>query len=246
MWIGNPAQPVIQRYGVIQSSPSWWNLRAGYLSDFIYRAKFKDEFRLPGVTYSSSYIQLSTDAGLITFNIKNVCDFYTILGSSKLQLDHEVYTTPEFAWGVGTKFIFFRAGSFRVGADFKYFQTDQKPLYFVSDGYAYNVESDYHLKYSETQVSVGMSYRIPLLSPYLQVSYLIAKLEPHPYIAAVRMPLSADGDTPVDIISKSVMGQRRWGLAIGMTIISNCKGSITLESRMLNQNAVNMTGEIRF
>lgn len=246
MLIGNPGQPVIQRYGLVQSSPSWWNLRVGYLSDYIYRAKFKDEFQFPHTATSSSYIQLSTDAALLTFNIKNVFDFYGIAGSSSLQLDHEVYTNRELAWGFGGKFIFFRSGCLRIGADFKYFETDQKPLYFVSEGLPYNIESDFHLKYSEIQAAVGMAYRIPLLSPYIQVTYLIAKLEPHPYIAAVRLPQAGFGDTPVDIISKSVIGQRRWGLAVGATIVSNCKGSITLESRMLNQNAVNINGEIRF
>lgn len=246
MLIGNPGQPVIQRYGVLQSSPSWWNLRVGYLSDYVYRAKFKDEFRFPDMATTSSYIKLSTDAALITFNIKNVCDLYGIVGSSSLQLDREVYTNRELSWGFGGKFIFFRAGCLRIGADFKYFETDQEPLYFVADGLPYNVESDFHLKYSEFQAAVGMSYRIPLLSPYIQVTYLISKLEPNPYIAAVRLPQAGFGDTPVDIISKSVIGHRRWGLAVGATIISNCKGSITLESRMLNQNAVDVTGEIRF
>jgi len=246
MLIGNPGQPVIQRYGVVRSAPSWWSFRAGYLSDYIYRAKFQDEFKFANTATSSSYIKLSTDAALITLNFKNVVDFYGIAGSARLQLDHEVYTNREFAWGFGGKFIFFRAGALRVGADFKYFETSQKPLYFVSDGFAYNIESDFHLQYSEIQAAIGMSYRIPLLSPYIQVTYLISKLEPHPYIAAVRLPQANFGDTPVDIISKSVIGQKRWGLAVGATIISAGKSSLTLESRMFNQNAVDLTGEIRF
>jgi hypothetical protein len=246
MLIGNPGQPVMQKCGVLQSVPSWWNLRAGYLSDYIYRAKFKDEFQFPNMPRSSSYIQLSTDAALLTLNIKNVFDFYGIVGSSSLQLDHEIYTNREFAWGVGGKFIFFRSGSFRIGADFKYFETDQKPLYFVSEGLPYGVESDFHLKYSEIQAAIGMAYRIPLLAPYIQVTYLISKLEPHPYVAAVRMPQAEFSDTPVDIVSKSVIGRRRWGMAVGATIISNSKGSLTIESRMINQNGVDVTGEIRF
>ncbi|MDP1609144.1 MAG: hypothetical protein Q8L98_07515 [Chlamydiales bacterium] len=246
MLIGNPGQPLIQKYGVLQSCPTWWSLRAGYLSDFIYRAKFKDEFPSLDTPKTSSYVQLSTDAALLTLNIKNVFDFYGIVGSAAMQLDHEVYTNKEFAWGVGGKFIFFRSGSIRLGADFKYFETDQKPLYFVSDALTYNVESDFHLRYSETQVAVGAAYRTKLLSPYLQVTYLISKLDPHPYVAAVRIPLAEFADTPADIDSKSVIGSKRWGLAVGATIISGSKGSLTLESRMINQNAVDLTGEIRF
>ena len=246
MLIGNPGQPVMQRYGVIKSTPSWWSFRAGYLSDYVYRSKFKDEFHFPNVTESSSYIKLSTDAALITLNIKNALDLYAMGGSARLQLDHEVFTNQQPAWGVGGKFIIFKSGCLRVGADFKYFETDQKPLYFVSDGMAYNVESDFKLRYTEMQAAVGMSYRIPLLSPYVQVTYLISKLEPDPYIATVRMPQAEYADMPVDIVSKSVIGQRRWGLAIGATIVSGNKGSITLESRMFNQNAVDVNGEIRF
>lgn len=246
MLIGNPAQPVLQKIGVIQSDPTWWSFRVGYLDDYVYRAKFKDEFKFPSVVDTSSYIKLSTDAALVTLNFKNVFDIYGIAGSSQMQLDHEVYTQSEPAWGFGTKFVFFRSGGFRIGADFKYFETVQKPLYFVSEGLPYNVDSDFRLKYTEIQGAVGMSYKIPLLSPYIQVTYLLAKLEPSPYVVAVRLPFAGMGDTPVDIVSKSVISHRRWGLAVGATIISGSRVSLTIESRMLNQNAVDVNGEIRF
>jgi hypothetical protein len=246
MLIGNPAQPVIQKQGVILTSPTWWSFRAGYLDDYVYRAKFKDEFKIGHIPTTSSYIKLSTDAALITLNFKNVFDLYGIAGSSKLQLDHEVYTNSEPAWGFGTKFIFFRSGGFRIGADFKYFETDQKPSFFVSEGLPYNVESDFTLKYTEIQAAVGMSYKTRLLSPYIQATYLMAKLDPKPYQVDVRMPFAGYEDTPVEIPSKSVISQRRWGMAVGATIISGSKGSITLESRMFNQNAVDVNGELRF
>ncbi len=246
MLIGNPAQPALQREGVIRSCPSWWSVRVGYLEDYVYRAQFKDEFRFPGVVATTSYVKLSTDAALITLNFKNAFDLYGIIGATKLLLDKEVYTTQNPSWGVGGKFIFFRSGAFRIGADFKYFETDQSPSHFVSDGFAYNVTSDFQLCYSELQAAVGMSYRVPLISPYIQLTYLVSKLEPHPYVASVRLPFAGMGDTPVDITSKSVIGQRRWGMAVGATIISGHMGSLTVESRMFNQNAVDVTGEIRF
>jgi hypothetical protein len=90
---------------------------------------------------------------------------------------------------------------------------------------------------------MGIAYRTQYLSPYINATYLISKLEPQPLIALVRLPTL---DFNVDVASKSVIGSRRWGIALGTTLVDNRKASLAVEWRAFNQNSVDVTGEVRF
>jgi hypothetical protein len=241
--VGNPSQPVLQTQGVLNAPPTWWCFRLAFLEDYVYRQRFKDEFKNFGASHTKTFAKLSTDAALITLNFKNRIDLYGLAGSSQMQLDKEVYTNRQFCWGTGAKLIFLHEGKFRMGLDVKYFETDQKPLFFASEGLAYNVLTNFKLKYHEIQTAVGMSYRSGPICPYIYATYLFTKIEPQPPSALVRIP---QVNVLADIFMKSVVGQRRWGLTLGATLIDCKKASLTVESRLFNQNSIDVNGEIRF
>lgn len=243
MLIGNPSQPVMQKYGIICSCPSWWSFRVTYFEDYVYRQRFKDEFKDSELGHSKTFSKLTTEAGQITLNLWNRLDLYGILGGSKIQLDNEVYTSRQFAWGTGLKCVIFHSGKLRIGADLKYFETDQKPLYFVSDGLPFNVLSSFTLQYSEIQGALGMSYRAGPLIPYIYATYLITKIDPLPPTVSVLFPFM---NLEADMVMKSVVGQRRWGMAVGATLVDCKKGSLAVESRFFNQNSIDVNVEVRF
>ena len=151
--------------------------------------------------------------------------------------------SQQLCWGFGGKLIILHEGRFRAGVDLKYFQTDQSPRYFLCDDIPYNVVSDFHFNYHEIQAAVGVSYRTKYISPYANATYLIAKIEPEPLIALVRVPAY---DMNVDVVSKSVIGTRRWGLALGATLIDSRKATLAVEWRAFNQNSIDVSGEVRF
>lgn len=257
MEIGNPAQPYLQKQGVISDKPSEWSLRLAYLDDYIYRMRFKDEFPSLDPTAPPVYAKLATNVGQITLNFLNRLDFYGILGTSQIQVGNEVYAKRELAWGIGGKLLFAKVAKISFGIDLKYFTTSQKPLYIFSGfppdedgvpiqagGYPYRVLNDYHLCYWETQGALGASYRTKLISPYLHITYIVSKIDPQPAVALLQMP----GDPPdsVNAISKSVVCERRWGMAVGATLLGSPKATITVESRFINQNAIDVNGEFRF
>lgn len=243
MLVGNPADPALLECSLLKFKPTWCSFRVGYLDDWVYQQQFQDEFELEGTSYTQTFMKLSTYAALLTWNIKERLDLYGIVGSSRMQIDREIFTKRALGWAVGGKLIFFREGNFFLGTDIKYFKTDQKPRYFVVDGLPYNVTSKYRLKYHEMQVAVGMSYRAWMFAPYLNGTYLIAKAEPVPPVLCVRLP---DVDEIVDLESKSIIGQKRWGLAMGLTLVDCKKASLSFEWRAINQNAIDVNGEIRF
>jgi hypothetical protein len=159
-----------------------------------------------------------------------------------MQIDHNVYTEPQFAWGLGAKLLIYQTRSIGVGVDVKYFQSSQQPAYFVSEGYTFNVASKQTLKYIEEQAALGLSWKGSLISPYLYATYIYSKIDPQPMTVVVRMPIY---DGYGQSVSSSIIDRRRWGMAFGATILGGKSGSVTIESRFFNQNAINISGEIR-
>lgn len=241
--VGNPAQPGLLESSILQTKPSWWSFRVGYLDDWVYKQRFRDEFHLAGVTQTQTCMKLSTYAALLTLNFKNRIDFYGIVGSSRMQIDHEIFTKRALGWGVGGKLILFKHGDFFLGTDVKYFETNQKPRYFVVDGFPFNIVSNYRLKYHEIQAALGMSYRAWIFAPYANATYLLTKVEPQPAVLFVRFP---DMDEIVDVESKSIVGEKKWGMALGLTLVDCKSASLSFEWRVFNQNAIDVNGEIRF
>ncbi len=241
--IGNPAQPCLQKKGVIWEDPKWISFRASYLQDYVYKQRFHEEFQIDECTSSSSRIKLWTQGGMFTLNIKDRLDVYGLLGGQRLEIGEDVITKQQFAWGVGGKLIFFHDGNFRAGCDFKYLESDQKPRFFQCDHFAYNVTSDFHFNYSEIQAALGLSYKTKHFSPYANASYLISKLRAVPPSVTVRLPTM---NMEVDVNAKSIIGRDRFGVALGATVTDRKRASLTLEWRSFNQNAIDVSGDLRF
>ncbi len=243
MFTGNPSQPGLMKDGIWKKYSSWWSFRVGYFDDWVYKQRFRDEFKLEGVTHTRTFLELSTYSATVTLNFKDRIDFYGLLGSSRMQLDEELFSKRAFSWGVGGKLILIKHGNFFIGSDIKYFETNQKPKFFVIDHLPYNIVSNYRLKYEEVQGSLGIAYRAWVFAPYFNATYIHTRIEPIPAVILVQLP---DMPEIVDVEMKSIIGQKRWGMSMGFTLIDCCKASLAFEWRVINQNAINVFGELRF
>ena len=242
MFIGNPADPSLYTQG-IRTEPSWWSFRFGYLDDWVYKQSFHDEFKLDNEPHTQTLMKLSTYASYLSLNIFNRWDLYGIVGSSRMQLDHEIFTKRALGWGAGTKVIFCNIGDLVFSFDCKYFQTEQKPRYFVVNHLPFNVVSKFNLIYHSWQAAIGACYKIHNWLPYANLTYFFSKIEPFPHVLLVRLP---DTDEAVDVISKAVIATKRWGMALGLSLLDEEKATLALEWRAWNENGVNVNGEIRF
>lgn len=243
MWIGNIADPSLHQEGLFISPPKQASFRIGYLGDFLYRQNIYDDLSLGECTTTLSHMRLWTQAGIGTFNFRNRIDVYGILGASRLQIDQDIFTSQQFSWGVGGKIVIFQSPRLRVGIDLKYFESTQKPTFLMCDDQAYNITSAFNLRYTETQGAAGIAYYTAWVTPYAAASYIIAKIDPHPPVAYVKLP---DDDDEVTFESKHMAISSRFGLVIGASLIDHKKASLNLEWRTLNQNGVSLLGEFRF
>jgi len=247
---GNPAQPSLISESVLREKNEKFSMRMGFLDDYVYGQHFRNEFPEHSEEFPEEFAiekppvaKISTEAGVVTMNFVRRLDIYGIFGSSRLQLDQEIFGRRQFAWGIGTKAIVYQMDAFRIGCDFKYFTTTQDPLYLVVSGIPLNVVSDLDLKYREYQASLGMSYQSGIVSPYILGTYLNSKIDPNMHYFLVRMPGSDELCEPK---FSSYIGAQTWGMAVGATLVMGSKGILSIESRFFNQNGIDATLEIRF
>ncbi|MFA6119659.1 MAG: hypothetical protein WCT85_07025 [Parachlamydiales bacterium] len=239
--IGNPSDPGLYHDGVISSCRKNFSIRASYLNDHIYKSKFEDKFK--NLSSTPSDIQMNIYAGIITFNFYNYLDIYAIAGSTNLQIDNQIFTNRRFAWGAGFKTIFMKFNNIDFTFDGKYFSTIQKPQYFVVEEKIYPLATSFEQHLEEFQGSIGISYVSNYLIPYIGTTYLYSTITPNPAAGLLILP---GGDTTYFDTSTSI-AKKRWGLALGMSVINKKKqATLTLETRMYNQNALSFLGTLRF
>jgi hypothetical protein len=240
---GNPAQPDLLSKGVVPFKNKVWSLRVAFLDDYVYSHHFNGEFEVGPVEEKPPVLSLASETAQITLNYARRLDLYGLVGSSKMQMDQEVFARRQFSWGLGAKAVVFELDCFRIGADLKYFQSNQKPLFLVSSGLALDIESDLMLFYREYQGSFGLSYQSGIFCPYINGTYINAKIEPNQYGFLVHVP---GFEEPMDASIRSFSGSNAWGMAVGASLVMGEKGTLSVESRFFNQNGINASLEIKF
>lgn len=240
MLIGNPAEPALMERG-IWSKSSWFSFRLGYLGDWVYKQRFEQEFLIGEESHTKN--QLTTHAGIATFNFSKRLDLYAILGASRMQVDDQIYSSTAFSWCVGGKVVFLKHKNLFFGADMKFFKTDQKPNYLLIEGLPYNIVNYYRSKYYDLQGAIGVSYRLSLFAPFINATYIDTHISQDPGIITVRFP---DEDELGDVPIPSMISRKKWGMSLGFSLIDISKATLAFEWRLINQNGVNVNGEIRF
>jgi hypothetical protein len=241
--VGNPAQPALLEKSIIRSTPSWWSFRVGYFDDWIYREHFHDEFKPKVGKRSQTFVQLSTYSALLTLNFIDRVDLYGLVGSARMQIDDDVFTKRALSWGIGIKCVLYKLGNFFLGADGKYFVTHQKPQYLVFEDLPYNIYRNFELTYQEIEGAVGLSYLAWIFAPYINATYILTKILPHPEKFLVYIPDTGD---LTDMDASPSESRKKWGMALGLTLTDSQKASLSLEWRTFNQDAINVNAEIRF
>ena len=243
-FVGNPINPKIFKEALILKN-EYVQFRAGYLFSNIYRTKYIDKFLLEDS--DSTILKLRTQSGLLIFNLQNSIDIYGIIGNSKLTLDNQIFTNHKFSWGIGFKMIIFQKKKFDLAIGGKYFRTKQNCDNFKIGKQIFPIlTSHFGFLYEEFQASAALSYRTAFLVPYIGVTYLYSTLKPQPLPKGLFRFPAPDENIIADFISQKSKNVKNWGLVVGTSIISNNMISINAESRMFDQNAINVACEIRF
>lgn len=241
VFVGNPLDPTLYHQGIFATCQKAFSMRLGYIQEYIYRGQYSDEF--PTIESTNSDNSLCTYGGILTFNFLNRVDVYGMLGNTQLEVDRVIFDKRRVSWAGGAKIMIYKYHHFALGIDIKHFATKSKPSYFLIDGIPANLITDFSLRYEETQGALGVSYAGELLSPYLGLTYLFSRITPLPSSGALDLP---NFSLLLDFEIRKALNRKRWGLVIGTSILSQQSVTVNIESRIFDQNSVNITGEIRF
>jgi hypothetical protein len=241
VFVGNPLNPNLYQDGIISCGCRAFSMRLGYIQECIYKGKYEDEFKTIESTNSDN--SLSTYGGILTFNFLNRLDVYGMLGNSRLIIDEVIFDKRRISWAAGAKALIYKKCNLALGIDIKHFETKSKPNFFVLEGMPAPLLTDFKLEYEETQGAVCIAYISNFLSPYIGATYLFSRITPIPNSGALNLQ---NFDMIVDFEIKKATNRKRWGMVIGATLL-NCQTiTLNLESRIFDQNSINITSEVRF
>ena len=241
LYVGNPSAPCYLQDGILIEKKPGFSIRAGYLTEYIYQASFIDEFDTTQTTRTNASI--STISGMAILNVLDRWDLYAIIGTSRLKMDQLIEANRNLSWAVGTTATMFKGEKFSLGADLKYFETDQKPDFFLINGVVRPIEGNFVLQIQEIQAALAGSYNIGNFVPYIGVTYLFSKINPIPTLGLISIP---ERNLFLQFEANTSINHKKIGIVLGTSLVSDKKMSLNVETRMVDQNAINVSGQLRF
>ncbi len=241
--IGNTSAPEIIQKGFVTS---WINFRVGYEGDFVADGRMRqyDE----GQGRVDTYKQW-TNSGTFTLNILERLDVYGVFGSSRTEADWrfediaagtvtriELKTEHNFLWAVGSRAILCKWCNTALGMGGRYASCKSQPISLTSNGVAESVSGS-HFQWREWQINLDLSYKIDFFIPYIGAKYSNARTR----LEDFSVPISAE-----------LVGSNRFknripvGLYIGCTLSNGKYFMFNLEGRLVDEEAVTVSGDFKF
>lgn len=242
LFVGNPSDPVFFQNGILMEEPSQYSLRTGYVSEYIYDALFVDEYDTTLTTRTNA--TLSTYAAMAIFNLFYRWDLYVFMGASKLTMDEIIETNRTLSWSIGSKATLWQGEKVSIGIDAKYFGTDQKPDYFCIDGRVRPINPPFTLELRQFQSAVLAGFQMGFFVPYFGVTYLWSKITPTPVPGIIIFPELNNYKAEFD--SEPSINHKKIGVVLGATLVQEQQMTLNVEARIIDEKAVNISGEIRF
>lgn len=241
--LGNPADPSLLTDGIIYMGGEKFgfchedfSFRAGFYGDYVYNRHAKVEFL--GRDREFGRFQIFTNAGYFVFNIWNKLDLFATLGASNIsvQLNGGIFgpspgrqisseSSTCFSWSVGSRLALYEICSTVLGVEAQYF--DMRPhIYRSTIGSLTSVYDVTNTHYKEWQFGAGIAHKIDHFAPYIGAKWSNVHF--------------------FDSIPGPIRNKKKFGYAIGVSIIACLKASLGVEVRLADEKALFVNGQIRF
>jgi len=243
--VGNTAAPQLIGDGFFISRDSWVDVRTGYEGDFVTNARMNQIDQGSGRV--DGYKQ-NTNSGTVTLNVLDRIDLYGVLGSSNTNADWrytavdnsvhriEVESDNDFLWAVGARGIFFEWGKACLGLGGRYSAARYTLESVTTNGMAVSA-ANAHLQWNEWQVNLDISYRVELLTPYIGIKYSSNKTALNNF----PVPIANDGAFHTHFRNAIPVG-----IFLGCSLSNGKYFMLNLEARLVDEEAITVSGDIRF
>ena len=242
--VGNTAAPGLIQDGFLIPSDCWIDLRVGYEGDFV------GDGRLQQTQEGSGRVdtfQQYTNSATVTLNVLDRLDLFGVFGSSRVAADWrfnhnkaitriEVETLYHYLWALGGRGILLEWGKLALGVGGRYSYCNYKPSWLTTNAVPVNV-SRTHLRWRQWQADVDLSYRIDLFTPYFGVKYSGTEAK----LGVIPVPISGNGSGSDHFRTRTPVG-----IFIGCSISTGKYFMLNIEGRLVDEDAVTISGDLRF
>lgn len=244
--VGNSSAPGVIKEGMFFSCDRWIDFRVGYEGDFV--ADGRMEQKNQGTGRVDTYEQW-TNSGTFTLNVLDRLDLYGVFGSSRTEADwrfedaasgniHRIKlkTGNQFSWAAAGRAILYEWCNTCLGAGGRYTSCNNRPDQLTSDGMIADVANSQFF-WREWQVNLDVSYKISLFIPYIGIKYSKAQAR----LKNFGVPISASLTG-----NHSFKNRIQTGLYLGCTLSNGKYFMLNLEGRLIDEEAVTVSGDFRF
>ncbi len=242
--VHNPMDPSIIQEGFFIPCDAPASFRLGYEGDFVIDGMLKQDDEGHGRVDT---FQQYTNAATATLNIMDLVDLYGVFGSSRVCADWrfsmgdtitriQYETFYHFLWAAGARAILYEWEKICLGIGGRYSYCNYKSSWLMTNAAPIAV-SGTHLHFRQWQIALSLSYNIDLFTPYLGVKYS----NEHLHLGDFSVPISANGTGADHFVNKTPVG-----ILIGCSISNGRDLMLNVEGRLVDENAVTISGDLRF
>jgi hypothetical protein len=229
LYNGNPALPRIPEEGFYLAKEAWMAIRIGYEGDYVFNRK---------MNHHVHEFKILENFGTATFTFFDRLDLYASGGSFCAKIRQQDETRLEFetnsapTWKVGSRLILWEYGETYLTFNFGYMQAYSR-IKDISQNAVPLERNNAKLFYHEIEGGLGVAHHIDIFIPYLgiEASRAWAKLK----------NLGAVGIGHLNIHSRNPVG-----VFLGCGLSPGCKVILNVEVRLVDEQAISLSGDLRF
>ena len=241
LYNGNPAAPEIILEGLFFDKDNFISVEVGYQRNWVLDRKMKVVTCVCGNMDIFSYV---SDRGILTCNFLNRFSLYGEIGSARFNGVHNVIarrernqyeTRDQLIWGVGAKQVILNWEKATLGLDVKYERAKPQLRWMTQNGRFVAPISKSHLIFQEWQVGLGLGFELEYFFPYCALKYSNA---------------SGSIDNLVENFLPErnkfkIKNRRKFGLVFGCSFSNRKHFNLTIETRIIDEQAISFTGQIK-
>ena len=197
-YVGNPASPAIMNMGIFSGPSPYFKFTSGYIADYTSNKRFQASKSNNPLARGQSFHEFGIHSQMATASAIFVerLEVFGAAGGSKehatwdRDLTYKDYSiilkdfdsTYTFSWATGCKVILVQWWQTYLGADFTYFSVpaDHQTYFRFLNRLNLPIEPEKQtFSLDEWQISLGLSSRLWIFTPYGGATYLNSKLKVH-------------------------------------------------------------------
>jgi hypothetical protein len=243
--VGNTSAPDLIEKGMFSACANTVDMRAGYEGDYVADGRMSQYDQGNGRV--DSYKQ-DTNSGTLTCNIQNRMDLYGVFGGSSTSANWRftnpadnivrivVDTHTNFLWAAGARAILVEWCNVSLGCGGRYSSCHYQLSKLTSDGTKAATEGAlFH--WHQWQVNLDFSYKIHLFTPYIGTKYSSERSE----LSHFSVPISASGTG-----SNVFKNRNPVGLYVGCGLSTGDYFMLNIEGRLIDEEAITISADLRF